>query len=411
MISFIRKGGGGTDTSDATATVNDVLQNEIFYNKDGRQVGEIIKVESDVYLPEIYTGFINNNTGYSILDINYKSKLAIIRITDTQIRVCKINENNVITTSESIVFNSSDFASIGNRNKLMGAKFMYSEDEDVEIGICATVFTNYTPWTTTYYGAIQKINKQTLSKSSVLRVSVGIPADGGGNTGVILPRPNHKDCFAWYGWFTTNGYQHCLIQYHIEGDSLKGSSVFSTNYENHGSSRFGQWTPDGNKLYVTDLADTYYVYSVSNDNKTWTRSYSNLVALTNTIAIRSGNQIYNMTTGAQVGTIDFTINNASTNWATAGNFLFRFVDNKVNIYNINSSSIDLAQIYDMATTNFLVGDFLYVGTSGNNFKIIDANNAKKELVGLIRKNITYLSKFESFDEYSQCLAITEDILE
>lgn len=87
MISFIKK--GGIDISDATATVNDVLQGEIFYNNDGKQEGAIGTEYGEVKLTTITPA-----TKYYIFDFLPELNIGIIGTSSTasSVMVARFNQ-------------------------------------------------------------------------------------------------------------------------------------------------------------------------------------------------------------------------------------------------------------------------------------------------------------------------------
>lgn len=97
----------GNDTKDATATSNDILYPETAYISNGKVTGNIIPTySSNTTLSQ--TNTINRSLSYSLLDINYDAKIAIVSDEDYKFNFCNI-VNNEIDYENSAYITLNDF--------------------------------------------------------------------------------------------------------------------------------------------------------------------------------------------------------------------------------------------------------------------------------------------------------------
>lgn len=382
------------DTSDATATSADMLAPKTAYVNGSKITGTIISEYKDDSTPEFGNIILTNNTNYTVLDINYIDNVALVKVSNTQIKVCKIINNTIVTTS-AVTFNTTDFATIGNQNRLIDSKFLYDNNTN-EFAICGIIWVNYTPWISRFFSFVQYLNKTTLATSTKLTLQVEMGTDGTVPSGVILPRPHHPECFAFYMLFGNNGNQHGLLNFYISNNTIHWASIFVTNWENHGSVRIGKWTAEGTKLYITDTINTYYVYSVSIDNTVWTRIYSNtVIPLTDVIGITSGTSTYDMTINSVIGTSDISLTQTTLNWVVYEDWLFIINSNNVKAYKIDGNAVIYKLTYGTTVTS-IIGCFDRVWANyGNTFYSIDAATPVQVLYKITRNGIKYYSTNDS----------------
>ena len=97
----------GNDTKDATATSNDILYPETAYISNGKVTGNIIPTYSfNTTLSQ--TNTISRSLSYSLLDINYDAKIAIVSDEDYKFNFCNI-VNNEIDYENSAYITLNDF--------------------------------------------------------------------------------------------------------------------------------------------------------------------------------------------------------------------------------------------------------------------------------------------------------------
>lgn len=97
----------GNDTKDATATSNDILYPETAYISNGKVTGNIMPTYSfNTTLSQ--TNTISRSLSYSLLDINYDAKIAIVSDEDYKFNFCNI-ANNEIDYENSAHITLNDF--------------------------------------------------------------------------------------------------------------------------------------------------------------------------------------------------------------------------------------------------------------------------------------------------------------
>ena len=97
----------GSDTKDATATSNDILYPETAYISNGKVTGNIMPTySSNTTLSQ--TNTISRSLSYSLLDINYDAKTAIVSDEDYKFNFCNI-VNNEIDYENSTYITLNDF--------------------------------------------------------------------------------------------------------------------------------------------------------------------------------------------------------------------------------------------------------------------------------------------------------------
>lgn len=97
----------GNDTKDATATSNDILYPETAYISNGKVTGNIMPAySSNTTLSQ--TNTISRSLSYSLLDINYDAKIAIVSNEDYKFNFCNI-VNNEIDYENSAYITLNDF--------------------------------------------------------------------------------------------------------------------------------------------------------------------------------------------------------------------------------------------------------------------------------------------------------------
>lgn len=84
----------GNDTKDATATSNDILYPETAYISNGKVTGNVMPTySSNTTLSQ--TNTISRSLSYSLLDINYDAKIAIVSDEDYKFNFCNIVNNEI----------------------------------------------------------------------------------------------------------------------------------------------------------------------------------------------------------------------------------------------------------------------------------------------------------------------------
>lgn len=97
----------GNDTKDATATSNDILYPETAYISNGKVTGNVMPTySSNTTLSQ--TNTISRSLSYSLLDINYDAKIAIVSDEDYKFNFCNI-VNNEIDYENSAYITLNDF--------------------------------------------------------------------------------------------------------------------------------------------------------------------------------------------------------------------------------------------------------------------------------------------------------------
>ena len=320
-------------------------------------------------MPIINNSDIINNTNYDILDINTDINLVILKVSNTQIMICKVVNNNIVTDT-NILLTTNDLTTIENKNSIMDAKFMYVNKSETElVGISLVVLTNYASWISKYAGIIQYINYNTLELDTKYDTIIEIPTDDRTPHGILMPRPLNSDCFAYYGYIGTNGNQHCLIAYYINDNALVSNTIFTTNFENHGTNRYGCWVPDGKLLYITDMNGAYYTYSVSDDNVTWTQLYTNIIPLNSHLGIKNNNVLYDLDNNVELGNVDFTLNYINNNWITDDLFLYIFDSDNLYVYDINNDFY-LSNTYNITINKMYRNNVVYFVKSNNSINYV-----------------------------------------
>lgn len=109
----------GNDTKDATATSNDILYPETAYISNGKVTGNIMPTySSNTTLSQINT--IIRSLSYSLLDINYDAKIAIISDEDYKFNFCNIVNNE-------IDYENSTYITLNNFEEGMDGTYTFSK--------------------------------------------------------------------------------------------------------------------------------------------------------------------------------------------------------------------------------------------------------------------------------------------
>lgn len=253
----------GNDTSDATATINDILYDKTAYIAEGRVTGAIMPTYGEAAPTNASVVTVSGN----ILDINYDLKIAVLKESDTSFSLIKI-KNNAFDASTKVIYNLTD---LGAESKtIRGAKLENIKKDDFNVYFVTSnsKSTSQPTWLENAYQLIALNVNSNLQKVNCIVKSGTITSNYYGNNFAITVRPGHIGEVVVIGMNNKSYYG----QYNIHAYLFNGTSVTLTTTLNTGDvGRAGQ--PKILEVYWDDTGDYLYTYLALNEDSIASNAY------------------------------------------------------------------------------------------------------------------------------------------
>lgn len=333
----------GNDTSDATATMYDILYDKTAYIAEGKVTGAILPT----YGEAAPTNATVVTTSGTILDVNYDLGVAVLKESDTSFSLVKI-KNSAFDASTKVVYNLTD---LGAASKVIrGAKLenIMTDGFNVYLVTANAKSTNAPTWLENSYQLIALNIDENLQKVTCVITSGSANSNYYGSYFSITVRPNHPG-EAVVICLNNNTYQG---QFNIHAYLFNGTTLTSTNKLNSGNlAGAGQSKVMG--IYWDDVGDHVWTRIAFNQDDVTTSAYYVIAEVsggvytlkyksaTRAILINSGqyitgSTIKNINDGVTSGTCSYSI---SDEIGIFGPYIFNVGTTSVTTYKLEDGVI------------------------------------------------------------------------
>lgn len=383
------------DTSDATATTNDIINPKTAYVNGEKIVGAISQVTEATGVPSYDDISYSNTTGRALLATCFRHNIAVTRVNNYTIRIHKV-VNGVIS-------DNNDYINVSNTTLISGSASYYIYNVDfggVDID-SENVYVLFS-WAvdkSNFRASILPLNFSEFTIGEPKSVSFGRYTDGGTWSQILVPRPNDPSTFVLAHNCNTNGRQHEMWGIYLSASgTLSKAFEYVTTWYDAPNTNFGRWSANGKYFYYTDASKTQKIYEVSSNGTVWTLLHDGYSAvpipLLDNNAIESKN-VYSYPGKIVVGTSDISITRSNTNYYVVLNFVFVLSSSVLYIYQLNSTSLTLVGSINSVSSVAIDGDILRVIDSKSVVHFIDVKNIPYLVLGLIRNDVTYMNTANS----------------
>ena len=391
---------GGVDTSDATATENDIISPKTAYVNGEKVTGAIIPEFKNTGMPVISEQTLNNSSGLNITSINYVHKIAVVSVGNNA-RVYRVKDDGTIdTTTYAEILLSQVTGDSTTTRALNYSAIAHNCIRENVVNICLLANSKGN-WLNVIPIGVCEINLKTLTVEKVNKMTatgMGPYQWFGGN---IYPRPNSADCFA----LGFSGQSNGACQQYVGVGRNPATNTYAVTFSYFSDWQYNQrttththWSDDGRYCYMTHNK-LNRLLRVSDDGYTWTSVAANdlnvPIPLNSSLAIL-GNTLYDPSTNVAIGTApnSLSITAATENYYVSNGYLFILKSNKLETYSVNGTEITyLGQFANIGTLKLFDGVYQHItlSTSGTNItSLIDTVNVEKVITALtMGENFTY----------------------
>lgn len=405
----------GTDTSDATATINDVLSPKTFYAGNKKQTGAIVSNYSAITKPIISSDCIHNNRKLTIMATSYKYKIAVVS-SGTDARIYKIEDDNYLSETYTTITLTDVLGSSANNRALNYAGIAYELIDQEQGLVNVYLLANSTgAWTADIVIGICEVNINTTKVEKITKLTVSSMGPYNWYGGAIRPRPNSADC-VFLGF---SGQSNGTCQQYIAIGRDPSTGTYSARYSNWGDTwnrgdrqrNTTVWSNDGNYLYTSNNKWNR-LFQVSPDGYTWTKivenNLSKPIPLSSEISILNAN-LYNTSSGELIGPTpnNLSINASTEDYVISNGYLFKLESNLLHIYSITvEGMVYLGNVQKISSLRVPDGDYMQVvqTTSDNVISLLKTTELEKKLTSLTIGTTMYY-------DTSDGTITTRDILE